>query len=263
MSDIQSLRRAFDILTAVASNTDGVSLTEIAIRVDLPKSTVSRMLSTLAALGAVEKLGGREGFRIGPSIVSMAAHIGMPRSLIAIARPYLQQLAQASGETLTLCVPDGDMAHYIDQANSPRFFQLRDWSGTRLPLHVSPDGKLYLAYQPEAMIEAYLQRPMQLFTSTTISTARAMQRELSKIRKQGYAWDNGEYNAELIGVAAPIFDEASKIIASVCMFGPSHRFPAPAKAAALIQQTVEVANLIGAKCRSLVVRSAIVSSGEG
>lgn len=255
MSDIQSLRRAFDILTAVASNNEGVSLTEIAIRVDLPKSTVSRMLSTLTALGAVEKLGGREGFRIGPSIVSMAANIGLPRSLIAISRPYLQQLAQISGETLTLCVPDGDMAHYIDQANSPRFFQLRDWTGMRLPLHVSPDGKLYLAHKPEVMIEAYLQRPMQLFTTTTISTARAMQRELAKIRKQGYAWDNGEYSAELIGVAAPIFDETNKIIASVCMFGPVHRFPSQAKAATFIQQTLEVANLISNKCRSLVVKS--------
>jgi IclR family acetate operon transcriptional repressor len=251
MSEIQSLRRAFDILTAIASNSNGVSLTEVALRVDLPKSTVSRMLSTLVALGAVEKLGGREGFRIGQTILAMASHTGTARTLIAIARPKLQWLAQHSGETTTLCVPDGDMAHYIDQANSPSFFQLRDWTGTHLPLHAAADGKLYLAFQPEPMTEAYLQRPMQLFTSTTIANAHAMQQEIAKIRKKGYAWDNGEYAAELIGVAAPIYFD-SKIIASICIFGPSHRFPSEANAKYLIQQTIDTANAISVKLKPLI-----------
>src|SRR5215213_7272093 len=102
MSDIQSVRRAFDILKAVSSNAEGTSLTEIAARVELPKSTVSRMLSTLTGVGAVERVSDREGFRIGNELIAIASNVTYPRTLSAIAKPFLQQLSQASGETVTL-----------------------------------------------------------------------------------------------------------------------------------------------------------------
>ncbi len=79
------------------------------------------------------------------SLLRLPRNVPYPRSITAIARPYLQQLIRTTGETLTLCIPDGDEAFYIDQINSLRALQVRDWRGQRLPMHAASDGKLYLA----------------------------------------------------------------------------------------------------------------------
>ncbi len=247
MSDIQSVKRAFDILKAVSSKAEGVSLTEIATRADLPKSTVSRMLSTLTGIGMVERLHEREGFRIGNELVAMAAQVGYPRSLVAIARPYLQALAQTTGETLTLCVPDGDLVHYIDQIDSPGTLQMRNWVNFRFPMYASCDGKIFLAHRDKADLDRYLQQPMQRFTAATITSATALRRELKWVQKRGYAWTNGEYDADLVGVSAPICDPEGRVIASVCLFGPAFRWPAEAQASDYIRQACDVAKQIGGR----------------
>ena len=256
MSDIQSVQRAFNILRAVSANADGVSLTEIALRVELPKSTVSRMLSTLTGLGAVERLREREGFRIGNELVAMASNVAYPQSITAIARPYLQQLAQMTGETLTLCTPDGDEALYIDQINSLRALQIHDWVGQRLPLHTASDGKLYLADRTDEQLELYLKKQaLQRFTRTTLGSATALRKEIKAIRKKGYAWTNGEYDADIVGVAAPIRDAEKSVVASVCLFGPEFRWPPESKAAHLIRMTRETADKISERIQAMSANS--------
>lgn len=249
MSDIQSIRRAFDILKAVGEQADGISLTEIATRLHLPKSTVSRMLSTLASLGAIEKLGGREGFRLGAELLALASNAPFPRNLAAVARPYLQHLAQATGETVTLCAPDGDHAHYIDQINSSRSILITDWRRQKLPLHAASDGKLFLTQWSEEGLRRYMARALQRYTPATLTTASALRKELNSIHKKGYSWTNGEYDADIVGVAAPIRDIDETIIASICVFGPRFRFPPENRATALITQTIKAASAISARLK--------------
>jgi DNA-binding IclR family transcriptional regulator len=244
MSDIQSIRRAFDILKTVGTNADGATLTEISTQLHLPKSTVSRMLSTLAQVGAIEKLGGRDGFRLGNELLALASNTPYPRNLAAIARPHLQQLAQATGETLTLCVPEGDHAHYIDQINSSRNIVMTDWRRQKLPLHTTSDGKLFLSRWAEEGLSRYLAQPLRKYTRTTLVTANALKRELKVIAKRGYAWTDGEYDDDIIGIAAPILDSADTVVASVCVFGPRYRFPDEARASSLISQTTRAAKAI-------------------
>lgn len=255
MSEIQSVRRAFDILAALACE-EGASLSEIVARVALPKSTVSRMLSTLQAMGVVERRGDRDGFRIGQALISLVSHAPYARSLVAVARPFLQGLAEATDETLTLCVPDGDYAHYVDQIDTARALQVRSWVEQRLPLHACSDGKLYLAHRSPAQIERYLKRPLQRFTPTTLASATALRRELRAIRRKGYAWTDGEYDPDIVGVAAPIYDEVGRIVASVCLFGPAFRWPKEQDADHLIRLTKDTAGAISAKLGYLSSKSA-------
>jgi DNA-binding IclR family transcriptional regulator len=250
MSDIQSVQRAFTILRAVSDGADsdaGTSLTAIAARTELPKSTVSRMLTTLERVGAVERVSARDGFRIGDALVSLAARLPYARGLAAIARPHLQALALATGETLTLCVPDGDVARYIDQIDPGRALQVHDWTGQRIPLHACSDGKLFLADRCESEVDRYLNRPLRRYTPTTLSTPGALRRELRAIRRQGYAWTNGEYDAEVVGVAAPVRDADGAVVASVCLLGPTHRWPKEHEAEELIQLTQQTASRISAR----------------
>jgi len=253
MSEVQSVRRAFDILAAV-SRDGGASLSEIVARVELPKSTVSRMLSTLEAVGAVERNDDRDGFRIGHALISLVSHAPYARSLVVVARPFLQELAEATGETLTLCVPDGDYAHYVDQIDTPRALQVRNWVGQRLPLHACSDGKLYLAHRSPAQIERYLKQPLQRFTPTTLASPTALRRELRAVRRKGYAWTDGEFDPDIVGVAAPIYDNDGHILASVCLFGPAFRWPREEQAGHLIQATCQTANRIGQRLTGNTIR---------
>lgn len=246
MSEIQSVRRAFDILAALSCE-EGASLSEIVARVALPKSTVSRMLSTLQAMGVVERSNDRDGFRIGQALISLVSHAPYARSLVAVARPFLQGLAEATGETLTLCVPDGDCAHYVDQIDAARALQVRSWVGQRLPLHACSDGKLYLAHRDPAQIERYLKLSLQRFTPTTLASPSALRRELRAIRRKGYAWTDGEFDPDIVGVAAPIYDDAGRIVASVCLFGPAFRWPKEQDAGHLIRLTKDTAEAISTK----------------
>lgn len=260
MAEVQSIKRAFDVLQAVAQGSEGVGLSEIARLVALPKSTVSRLLSTLESLGAVERLndGGykADSYRIGDGIVTLAAHVSYPKTLIAIARPYLQELSQISGETISIGIPDGDSCKTIDQIDSHGEWHLRSWVGKHLPLYCTSDGKLYLAEWNEAALAEYLKRPLERYTENTITDPQKLREELARIRTQGFSWNRCERDPDLGSVAAPIRNEAGQTIAAVCMFGPSFRFPSPSKEVEYEQLAIATANKISDRLQVLTNRSA-------
>ena len=97
----------------------------------LPKSTAARLLATLVGEGAVEQVPGETSYRLGPRLVTLGGGFSLVRSLAAIARPILAELAAASGEAAGLAVPDGDLVHYIDQVDTPNPVVVRDWTGAR------------------------------------------------------------------------------------------------------------------------------------
>src|SRR5512141_1269786 len=124
---VQSIERAFAVLSALAGGPSGV--TEVSERAALPKSTAARLLGSLAHEGVVEQVPGDTRYRLGPRIVTLAAGIRPTRSLIAVARPDLIERAGAAGEVAGLSVPDGFLVHYVDQVDSPHPVGVRDWTG--------------------------------------------------------------------------------------------------------------------------------------
>ena len=174
MSSVQSIRRAFDVLSALGSGPLGV--TEVAERARLPKSTAARLLATLAREGAVEQVPGETQYRLGPRLATLAAGLTPIRSIVAVARPTLEELAAASGEAAGLAVPDGDLAHYIDQVSTPNPVSVRDWTGSRVPLHAVSSGQVLLAFQMPAAVSHYLARPLEGFTPRTLVEPEARAR---------------------------------------------------------------------------------------
>ena len=184
MSRVQSIERAFAVLGALAAGPIGV--TEVADRADLPKSTAARMLASLAREGVVEQVPGGTRYRLGPRLVTLAAGIRPTRSLAALARPSLEDLAEAVGEAAGLSVPDGALVHYIEQVGSPNPVSVRDWTGSRIPLHAVSSGQVLLAYAPPAFVQRYLGRPMERFTARTLVSADALLERMRAIRRDGY-----------------------------------------------------------------------------
>jgi len=199
----------------------------------------------------VERLVDADGYRIGTEIITLAAQVAYPRNLVALARPTLQTLAQQSGETVSLGMPDGDMALTLDQIDSWHNVRLRNWVGARLPLHCTSDGKLYLAAWRAEALHAYLAQPLASFSPHTITDPAALQAELAQIRRQGYAWNQREHDPDIVSLAAPLYDENQQVIAAICMFGPFFRFPPAGKQAEYIQLTVAAARQVTQRVQNL------------
>src|SRR5580765_7438599 len=108
-SRVQSIERAFAVLSALADGPIGV--TDVATRAALPKSTAARLLGSLAHEGVVEQVPGGTRYRLGPRIVALADGVRPTRSLIGSARPTLVELATATGEVAGLSVPEGWFVH--------------------------------------------------------------------------------------------------------------------------------------------------------
>ncbi len=223
MSSVQSISRAFAVLGALGDGPLGV--TEVADRAGLPKSTAARLLASLAGEGAVEQVPGETAYRLGPRLVTLAGGFSLIRSVAALARPTLVDLARASGEAAGLGIPDGDLIHYIDQVDTPNPVVVRDWTGARAPLHAVSSGQVLLAFRTPAAIDRYLERPLERFTPTTLAEPDAARERLREIRRRGYAWAIEEFDPGISSVAAPIADGSGEVIAAVHIHGPSYRFP--------------------------------------
>jgi DNA-binding IclR family transcriptional regulator len=247
MSRVQSIERAFAVLTALAGGPIGV--TEVAARAAVPKSTAARLLSSLVREGVVEQIPGDSRYRLGPHIVTLAASVRPTRSLVALARPHLIALASIADEAAGLSVPDGVLVHYVDQVDSPHPVGVRDWTGTRLPMHAVSSGLVMLAHFPRAGVDAFLAQPLERFTSQTVVDPATLRERLRRVLLDGFAWTREEYAEGITSVAAAIADEAGEVVAAVHVHGPSYRFPPPEAAARVAAEVVAAAARISATIR--------------
>lgn len=223
MSTVQAVERAFAVLRALAGGPAGV--TEIAERVDLPKSTVARLLATLEGEGAVARAAEPGTYRLGPTVGRLAAAVHPDRSLVAVARPHLVDLARLTGEAAGLSVRDGNLVHYLDQVDSDHQVRVRDWTGERLVMHATSSGLVLLAAADEEFLSAYLAAPLPSFTPRTMTDPQVIRRRLAEVRETGYAWVIEEFDDGANAVAAPVRDAADHVVAAVHSHGPAHRFP--------------------------------------
>ena len=222
MSTVQSIDRAFGVLRALGGGPAGV--TEIADRVGLPKSTVSRLLSTLEELGAVEQVSVGGEYRIGWAMTELAAAARPGRSLISLARPQLAELARLTGEAAGLSIPDGADMLYLDQLTPDSELQVRDWTGHRIPMYAVPSGQVVLAAD-EAAAQRVAAAVLSPFTPHTITDHELLTRRLAVVRRDGYAWAFQEFATGLNSLAAPVHGVDGRVVAALHVYGPASRFP--------------------------------------
>jgi len=248
MSRVQSIERAFSVLATLADGPLGV--TEVAERAQLPKSTAARLLASLTREDVVEQQPGSTRYRLGPRLLSLAAGLRPTRGLIATAHPFLVELALRTGEAAGLSVPDGSTMHYIDQVESPNPVQVRDWTGTRIPLHAVSSGHVVLANLSPAELELHLAAALERFTARTLVDAPALRERLHDVRRDGYAWAREEYAEGIVSIAAPIADADGEVVAAVHVHGPSYRFPIAGLEGAVAEAVLEAAARIAARLRA-------------
>lgn len=223
MSGVQSIERAFSILRCLSGGPAGV--TELADRVSLPKSTVSRLLSTLEQLSVVEQVSNGGPYRLGSQMFEIAAAATPSRSLRDAALPHLFELTRATGEASGLAIVEQRSVLYLDQVDSAHAVQVRDWTGDRIPMHLVSSGLVLLAFAEPVIRAAYLDHPLQAATVKSVVDPAQIRRRLDDIHRSGWCWVVDEYEEGISSVAAPIRDRGGAVVAAVHAHGPSYRFP--------------------------------------
>ncbi|HYL39724.1 MAG TPA: IclR family transcriptional regulator, partial [Candidatus Binatus sp.] len=189
-------------------------------------------------------------YRLGPRLLTLASGVSSTRALVAIAHPSLVELAQELGEAAGLSVPDGRMVQYIDQVDSPNPVMVRDWTGTRSPMHAVSSGLVVLAALTPSALEAYLSGPLERLTERTVTVPSQLRDRLWNVRRDGYAWVRDEFAIGISSVAAAIADASGEVVAAVHVHGPSYRFPPDGRTDAIGQAVEATAGRIGARLRA-------------
>lgn len=218
---VQSLDRALGILEMLGRAEGELSLAEVAARVELPKSTVHRLLGTMEIRGFVVRDPLSGGYRLG---VGPAARPGFGPA----AHQVLVDLARSSGETANLGTLVGREVLYVDRAESPHALRWQLGVGSRVPVHASGLGKAILAHLEVEAVTRLLPRRLDAYTGRTITDRGRFLEELSIVRRRGFAIDDEEFMEGVRCVAAPVFDDGGRVVGAVSVAGPAFRLTAEA-----------------------------------
>lgn len=223
MAGVQSLERAFMILRALSLGPAGV--TDLAERTGLPKSTVSRLLSSLDVERAVRQ--NDEGvYELGDGIAELGLALRDGQNAIDVARPHMVELMELTGEAVGLNRFDGASVRTLLQVDDPESsVMVRDWTDIATPAHAVPAGLVALAFSPKATQKSFLSRDLDAMTEHTMTDPGALLDRFAQIREDGYVWVNQEFTDDINSVAAPIADSAGRTTLAVHIHGPAFRFP--------------------------------------
>ena len=244
MVRVQSIERAFLLLDAISASELGI--TELASRVGMPKSTVARIVNTLLDVGAVERISPDATYRIGPKVYGLAAGRSKVADLLSRSRPHLKMLARDLREDAGLSVPDGNKVHYIAQEDAENNIQVRDWTGTLLPMHLVSSGLVMLAHWPPDQLDSYMQADLVAYTRHSVTDPGLMRQRLTQVRQDGSVWVIEEFAEGINSVASPVYDDQLRVLGAIHVHGPSYRFPGDSDPDAIASMVADVATRVSA-----------------
>lgn len=245
---IQSVDRAIAILEAFTIHDSELGVTEVSKRVGLHKSTVHRLLASLAKGGLIEHNRRSRKYRLGIRLIELAGTMLSSRKLPQVVRPYLHHLSDTLEELTYLGFRVGDEQVNVEQVPGPHLVQSVGWLGRRTPLHCTSTGKIFLAHMPEEELERILAKGLPRLTAKTITDATELRYELERVREQGFATDFEELEEGTNAIAVPIVNTEGEVIAAIGVAGPTYRFTAERAVSKLdIMKSVarEVAHRLG------------------
>ena len=240
-ASIQSVERALDILFLLVEGNGAMTVSEIAARMDVHVSTASRLLSTLASQNVVAQ--SRDGYRLGLGLLRLTHVVLNELHIRTLAYPHIQQLCQATHETIYLATLFEGEELFLDQVEPEESGTQTNWIGRIIPAHTASGGKVLLAYLSDEELEQYLQRVLTANTHATITDPDQLRVQLRQVREQGYAISRDEYLVGFGSVAAPIFDRKQQNVGVVALSGLSARL-SPSALSQLAPHVVATANVI-------------------
>jgi len=223
---IEAVAKALDVLEAF-NGSEELPLSEICARVGLNKNRTFRLLHTLAERGYIDRGTERSRYQLGASLFERSAHVR--RDLRQLARPYMQKLHDRFNETVNLGMLNHGDVFYLDILETSRPFRMMATVGCRMPAHKTAMGKAMLARLTADQSDS---QALALAPKLTPMRREALQRELERACKRGFAIDNEENEPGVACISASILDAAGVPIAAISVSGPAYRILAGKKSLA-------------------------------
>lgn len=218
------LAKAFDLLRAFNASTRVMTLTELARSVDLPKSTVHRLLARLVELDVVEHVD--EGYRVSVSLARLASFT--PANLMRdMSLPYLARLHQWSGQTVVLGLLRGMDVVILDQVGSLAWYPGPLGPGNRMPASSAAIGKVLLAWDPRETLETALPNPLPAVGPASITDRDALLAQLRHVRAENLASQLNETRHGVAGIASAIVIQGEAVGSIGIVYPSSTELPSP------------------------------------
>jgi IclR family transcriptional regulator, KDG regulon repressor len=217
---VQTLERALDIIELLAVEKEGLGVTEIGNRVGLHKSTVHRLLNSLAERGYIEKEPRYGIYKLGLKIIEISSLYLNKLELKTEALPYLRKLAETVGQPVHLAILRGKEAVYIEKVEVVSSIRMYSQIGRRVPVYCSAIGKVLLSGLEGSELDMMLKDvEFKSFTPNTLRCSEDLMKEITGAREKGWAMDDEEHEAGIRCIAAPVHDYTGRVIAAVSTSG--------------------------------------------
>ena len=215
--------RALLVLDHLARAQHPPTLAQLAQRLDMPKTTLMRLLAAMQRAGFVAATPTENGFVPGPQATSLALATLRACAFTRACRAVLTQLVGTLGETCNLTAPDGDRVVYMERVETNEPLRLFFAVGSHVPMHCTASGKLFLAYMRRETRQRMLAAAqLPRYTPNTLCDAAALEEELRTIKKEGASFDREEFLLGIVCMAVPIL-HGSRAIAAVALHAPVAR----------------------------------------
>lgn len=210
---VRSFARGLSIIEALGRSPGRHTMAEIAALSGLTRATARRVLSTLVELGYAEVKG--RYYRLAPRVLGLGLSYVAALPFWGYAQPILEELRSEIGESCALAVLDGAEIVYLVRLPARRILAMNLGVGSRLPAHAVSLGRVLLSGLQDDALDRVLSRDLQRFTSRTLAEPEGLREELDRVRKQGYAWVDGELDPAISGIAVPVRDHTNGIVAAI------------------------------------------------
>jgi len=217
----QAALRAIRLLKLFTSATPELKLAEISSLAGLNKTTTHRLLQALYSEELLARNPGTGSYRLGPGLMSLGVQALASNDLRLRARPLLRKLADETGETATLEIPIDDTMLILDEVTSKHFVGAGGNVGTRWPIHATSTGKALIAFEQHGTDR--LSEHLESLTPQTIIRHDALQKQLSDIRRRGFAETVDELEDGFSGVGAVVRGGMGEVLGAISICGPTQR----------------------------------------
>src|SRR6266446_4889215 len=215
-----AVQRALSVLEQLDSSRRGLNISEISRQLEIPKSSAHVIVVTLERLGYVQRKPDSLNYRLGLKAYGLGRGMMKNLSIADIALPHLRVLVDQIHLPAHLAIPDGEQGVFIQKVDAPGLIKIDTYVGRRMDLHCTGVGKVILAYGPPDLAERLLEKPLYVhYTKNTITSPRALRREIARVRKLGYAIDDEEEELAVRCVAVPVFRPNGRFAAGLSVTG--------------------------------------------
>lgn len=222
-----SVVKAFQLLEHFTPDKPTWGVRELAYELGANKSTTYRLMATLNSLGVLKKDEETEKYSLGLKLFELGHRVDLHSAFIAKTHPILEEVVAEITETVHLGILKEGQVLMVDRLESPQGLKLNSSIGSYSPAYCTSLGKILLSNLDKKAFDAYFEHTeFSPFTQHTILEKKPLQKELAKIRKQGFALDKEEKEYGLICLGVPVFNRKGEMIAALSAAGPAQRFKA-------------------------------------